>query len=46
MTLKPSIVSDFVFLKNILEFWLHGMWTLSAPTRDGTHIPLHWKVDS
>ena len=28
-----------LFLVYVLVFWLWGIWGLSSPTRDGTHIP-------
>ena len=27
-----------LFLFSVLVFWLQGMWDLSCPIRDGTHI--------
>ena len=35
---------NIVLLYFVLVFWPQGMWVLSFPSRDQTHIPLHWNI--
>ena len=43
---EVKMIFNVILFLFIYFFWLHGMWDLISPTRDGTHSPYIGSVKS